>query len=178
MDGLYVQSEARDSGGVPTAGEEGRRGKGILKNTTTTVGPKQDIHSRDRKTVSFHNKPAAEVDYIDERSSPPNEQRSFSPLPLCLVVAAHFSTPRIQLEPSLPAVHAHLREITSAMLAVLTRVTWWGGGGGGGRTLYDVFKVNGTVEAMQEDILQAIQSKLSTVNNLVPVCDGDRMDFI
>ncbi len=158
------EQEEVETGEALSAGEEGGRSKGILKNATT-MDPQLAVNYSDRKTVSFNNQLATEIDYdANERG---NTKKTVLPAPppsLCLIVSAHFSTPHIHLEPNLPKVHSYLGEIASTLLAVLTQVTWWGGGGrggrgGGNRTLYDVFKVNGTVEAMQEDILQAIRSE-------------------
>ena len=157
--GLHVSGGDEDTSELPSVGAKEGRSKGILKNTTTDDS-KEAVRSSDRKTVSFTSNPATEFDHsIDKRSNRLNSEIPMPPPTLCLVVSAYFSTPYILIDPSLSTVHSYLREVTVTLLAVLTKVTWWGAGGGG-RTLYDVFKANGTVDTMQEEIFQAIQSEL------------------
>lgn len=151
--GLNTSADDEFTRAVQSSGVEGQKSKGILKSNTAGSS-KEALDSIDKKTVSFPSNP---VTTMDDKGQRRNSKPPSSPPPLCLVVSAHFSTPRIHLEPSLPAVHSYLSEIVSTMLAVLSQVTWWGAGGR--RTLYNMFKANGTVESMQEDVLQAIQSK-------------------
>lgn len=78
--------------------------------------------------------------------------------PLQLTVDVYFSTPRIQLEPTLDNVHSDLLEISAALLYVLHHMKWWVRPNTG-RTLYDVFEISADEDAMHNNILKSIQSK-------------------
>lgn len=117
----------------------------------------------ERKMVSFQEPILQETDAErpDTKSntnSPPRPTRTVSS-PLQLVVHVHFSTPRVELDPSLEEVHSYLAHISSTIVNVLHQITWWVGPNTG-RSLFDVFEVNGAVESMQDNVLQPIRGEL------------------
>jgi len=114
----------------------------------------------ERKMVSFQEPILQETDAEppDTKSntnSPPHPTRTVSSH-LQLVVHVHFSTPRVELDPSLEEVHSYLAHISSTIVNVLHQITWWVGPNTG-RSLFDVFEVNGAVESMQDNVLQPIR---------------------
>jgi len=117
----------------------------------------------ERKMVSFQEPILQETDAEppDTKSitnSPPHPSPTVSS-PLQLVVHVHFSTPRVELDPSLEEVHSYLAHISSTIVNVLHQITWWVGPNTG-RSLFYVFEVNGAVESMQDNVLQPIRGEL------------------
>ena len=113
------------------------------------------------KAVSFnipedkHEAASAQPSVTPQEISFPASSKHPSPPSLKLNVEVHFSTPQIELIPSLNEVHSNLGDVSSALIEVLRHVRWWVGPNAG-TALYESFEVNGAIASMQESIEQAI----------------------
>ena len=153
------------------AGPEDDVGPGSCSPDESRGKEKEGRDAVERKMVSFREPILQETDAVKEpllaksvtnshprptpTVSPPRPTPTISP-PLQLVVHVHFSTPRINLDPGLEEVHSYLAHVSSTIVNVLHQITWWVGPNTG-RSLFNVFEVNGAVESMQDNVLQAIR---------------------
>ena len=137
--------------------------KEVISHTAMTRScPDIDAYSSQDTPVLFKPRFTCSVKERDGKIAPssqaPFSDDSLSTPLLQLMVDVHFTTPRIQLVPSLDKVHSDLLEISEALLRVLHHVKWWASPNAD-RTIYDLFEISAMEEASYDAIRRSIQGE-------------------